>query len=179
MARRGESKIGMQTHWGLRFVWRIDSQSIKNNTSRISSFLYIYSNPNYYINPTWGNRTVKLIINGNTATYTRDASYFSTTTGGESLIASRSHTVSHNSDGRKSISIGFNTDIHITLNGHTYTTMARSWDVVLDPIKVVPDAWVMAGGVWKKATGIHVMAGGVWKKADGLSVMEGGSWSKA
>ena len=179
MANSGESKIGMQTHWGLRFAWRIDSQSIANNSSRISSFLYIYSNPTYYVNPTWGNGTVKLIINGNTATYTRAASYFTTTSGGESLIASRSHTVNHNSDGKKSISIGFDTDVHITLNGHTYTTIARSWDVVLDPIKVVPDVSVMASGSWKSAKGIWVMGGGSWKKADGLSVMASGSWRKS
>ena len=179
MANSGESKIGMQTHWGLRFVWRIDSQSIANNTSRISSFLYIYSNPGYYINPTWGNRTVKLTIDGSTTTYTRAASYFSTTTGGESLIASRSHTVKHNSDGTKTMNIGFDTDVHITLNGHTYTTIARSWDRPLDPIKVVPSVSVMASGSWRSAKGVWVMGSGSWRKADGLSVMASGSWRKS
>lgn len=179
MANRGESKIALGDHWGLRFVWRIDSQSIANNTSSISSFLYIYSDTNYYINPTWGDRTVKLTIDSSTATYTRGASYFTTSRGGESLIASRSHTVKHNADGTKTVKVGFHTDIQITLDGYTYTTKSGSWDRPLDSIKVVPDAWVMAGGSWKKATDIWVMAGGVWKKADGLSVMEGGSWSKA
>lgn len=179
MANRGESTIALGDHWGLRFVWRIDSQSIANNTSRVSSFLYIYSDKNYYISPTWGDRTVKLTIDGNTATYTRAASYFTTSTGGESLIASRSHTVKHNADGTKTMTIGFHTDIHITLDGYTHTTKSGSWDRPLDPIKVVPDVWVMDGGSWKKAKDIWVMAGGVWQKADGLSVMEGGSWSKA
>lgn len=100
------ARSGSQTTWSsnggyfLKVTWSETSQSIANNTTSIEVKLYFGCKSGWSINDSTNSYT--LTIDG--TTYSGSDVSLSTSTSGD-LITTRTRTITHNSDGRKSITI--------------------------------------------------------------------------
>lgn len=125
MASSGSFENVFRTGYALRVEWKTNSQSIDNNTSSVTVTVYLVSqNSSYYINSTQ-EKTVTLVING--TTYTKTASGLANLTGKQKkALFSKTVTISHNTDGSKSVPIYCTFGLKVTLSG-------KYWDTVRAP----------------------------------------------
>lgn len=180
MATSGSFVRRLNGNWGLRLRWSAD-QNRANNTSTITITLSIFADSGYNISPAWGNRAVRLSIDGNDANYTRTASNFTVGNGGESTIATRTRTVSHNANGTKSLDIGYRTDLFLQLPWGTTELQwaSNTWNITLDRIDVAPKIWVRHANVWRPAEGVWVRHANTWRRSYNLWVRHANVWRKA
>lgn len=112
----------------LELHWRIVSQSTTNNTSTIEVTSYFDVQGSVYLGGNAGSATV----GGVTKSYSYTPSDWSAT---RRKLATTTHTVSHNSDGRLSVQISgrYNFD-SFNWNGYNITSISASQTVSLDTI---------------------------------------------
>lgn len=119
MALSGNIGNTFRKGYRLELDWTA-TQNITNNTSLITSKLYLTSLNRYYdirSSSTNGSRT---IIDGTTYT----GSFNPTLKGNQrKLIQTSSKTINHGADGKKSFSIGGSADVNVTLSGNYYGTV--------------------------------------------------------
>ena len=101
-------------------------QNVSNNTTTITAKLYFTNK--YAINI--GSRTHTITINGTSYNITSG----NITTAGEHYLGSASKTITHNSDGTKSISMSFNFSLKASLSGVYYEGLSQSSSVTLNTI---------------------------------------------
>lgn len=122
MASSGSFQNTWRTGYTLRVEWKINSQSIENNTSSITVTAYLVSSGSSYIINSDANKTLNLVING--TTYTKSAAGLASLTGGQKkALFSKTVTISHNADGTKSVPIYCSFDIKVTLSGTYWRTV--------------------------------------------------------
>ncbi len=97
------------------------TQSITNNTSTITSKLYLKSNGSSYNIYSSANKTVKIKIDGSTYTITNAKVGLSGNQ--KRLLYTKSKTVTHKSNGTKSVSMGGSAGIKVDLKGTWYDTV--------------------------------------------------------
>lgn len=112
-------------HYVLRVDWS-QSQNVSTNTSTITAKIYLVNDWSLSINA----RTSSITINGATQNYTSSA--ISST--GTHLLDTVTQSVTHDSDGTKSISISCNFAIQATLSGTYYSSITCSANITLDSI---------------------------------------------
>ena len=122
MADSGSFQNTFRTGYTLRVEWKINSQSIADNTSSVTVTAFLVSSGSSYTINSSASKTVKLTING--TTYTKSASGLASLSGGQkkSLFA-KTVTISHSSDGSKSIGISCALDLEVTLSGTYWGTV--------------------------------------------------------
>lgn len=113
-------------HYKLRVDWS-QSKNVSDNTSTITCKMYLVNDWSLSINSRSSNYTT---IAGTKKTFTSPA--ISST--GTHLLGTVSQTVSHNSDGSKSITISSAFYIQATLSGTYYDSITASATVTLDSI---------------------------------------------
>lgn len=112
MASSGSAQNNFFTKYYLKLRWEQVSQSIPNNNTTIKAYLELYSDSYYNISSSQA-KSVSLTINGSTYSGTANVS-----TGGgvTKQLFTATHTVGHNSDGSKIVSIsgtcGFNLKLY-------------------------------------------------------------------
>lgn len=122
MASSGNFQNTFRTGYTLRVEWKINSQSIEDNTSSVTVTAYLVSSGSSYVINSSAEKTVKLIING--TTYTKTAKSLANLSGGQKKsLFSKTVTISHNSDGTKSIPIYCTFGIAVTLSGTYFGTV--------------------------------------------------------
>lgn len=106
------------------------TQSVANNTSTITCVHKLVNNSTYslYIN----SRTNSCTVGSDTKSYTSAA--ISTSGGSTITLGTTTHTVSHNSDGSKSVTISGTFNIQATLSGTYTSSLTASATVTLDTI---------------------------------------------
>lgn len=112
-------------HYKLRMDWS-QSKNVSANTSTITCKMYLVNDWSLSI----GSRSNTCTINGTAVAYSSSAI---STTGTHSL-GTASSTVSHNSDGTKSITIKAIFNIRATISGTYYESITASATVTLDSI---------------------------------------------
>lgn len=127
------SFTGGQVHNGyrLKISYSESEQNPKTNTSKVTATLYLVQDKSYdlYI----GTRTATITINGVTTTISNIPA-IRNSGGVTTQLGSASTTVTHSSDGSKSISIAATFDMKATLGGTYYGTMSTSQTVALDKL---------------------------------------------
>ena len=115
----------------LKISYSESAQNPKNNTSKVTATLYLVQDSTFslYI----GTRTATITING-TKTTISNIPAIRNEGGVTTKLGSASATVTHTSDGSKSISIAATFDIKATLSGTYYGTMSTSKTVALDKL---------------------------------------------
>ena len=122
MASSGSFQNAFRTGYALRVEWKINSQSIENNTSNVTVTAYLVSSGSSYVINSSAEKTVKLAING--TTYTKTAKGLADLSGGQKKsLFSKTVTISHNADGSKSIPIVCNFGLEVTLSGTYWGTV--------------------------------------------------------
>lgn len=102
------------------------TQNISNNTTTITAKLYFINK--YAINI--GSRTHTIIIDGTSYNITSN----NITTSGEHYIGSASKTISHSSDGTRTVAMSFNFSLKATLSGVYYEGLSQSSFATLNTI---------------------------------------------
>lgn len=122
MPNSGSFENAFKSGYKLIVEWAIDSQSIDNNTSSLTVTAYLQSTgSSYYINSS-AEKTVRLYING--TTYTYSATNLAKLTGGQKKkLYGKTVTITHTSDGTKSVNLACEFDIEVTLSGTFYDTV--------------------------------------------------------
>ena len=122
MALSGNFQNAFRTGYALRVEWKVNSQSIAENTSSLTVTAYLVSSGSSYVINSSASKTVKLTING--TTYTKTASGLASLSGGQkkSLFA-KTVTIAHSSDGSKSVAISCAFDLEVTLSGTYWGTI--------------------------------------------------------
>lgn len=122
MASSGSFQNAFRTGYALRVEWKTNSQSIDNNTSSVTVTAYLVSTGSSYNINSSASKTVNLVING--TTYTKTASGLANLSGGQKKsLFSKTVTISHNTDGTKSIPIYCTFGLEVTLSGKYWGTI--------------------------------------------------------
>lgn len=122
MASSGSFQNAFRTGYALRVEWKINSQSIDDNTSSVTVTAYLVSSGSSYIINSSASKTVNLVING--TTYTKTANNLASLSGGQKKsLFSKTVTIAHNADGTKSIPIYCTFGIAVTLSGTYFGTV--------------------------------------------------------
>ena len=133
MATSGSFQNAFRTGYTLRVEWKVNSQSITDNTSSLTVTAYLVSGGSSYTINSSASKTVKLTING--TSYTKTASGLASLSGSQkkSLFA-KTVTIAHGSDGSKSVAISCAFDLKVTLSGTYFGTVSTSGTAALDTI---------------------------------------------
>ena len=115
-------------HYRLRVDWSA-SQNISANQSTITANMYLERDYSLYISGRTDNTTS---IDGQSGTYSSPA--ISSGSGGTTHLGTVSKTVSHNSDGTKSLTISSTFNIRATISGTYYGSIDASANITLDTI---------------------------------------------
>ena len=122
MADSGSFQNTFRTGYTLRVEWKVNSQSIEDNTSNMTVTAYLVSGGSSYTINSSATKTVTLTING--TPYTKSAAGLASLSGSQkkSLFA-KTVTISHGSDGSKSVAISCAFDLEVTLSGTYFGTV--------------------------------------------------------
>lgn len=122
MASSGSFQNAFRTGYALRVEWKINSQSIEDNTSNVTVTAYLVSSGSSYTINSSAEKTVNLVING--TTYTKTASGLANLSGGQKkALFAKTVTIAHNADGSKSIPIYCTFGLKVTLSGTYWGTI--------------------------------------------------------
>ena len=125
MASSGNFQNAFRTGYALRVEWKVNSQSVADNTSNVTVTAYLVSSGSSYVINSSASKTVKLIING--TEYTKTASGLANLTGGQKKsLFSKTVTIPHNADGTKTFTMYCTFDMEVTLSG-------KYWDLIRAP----------------------------------------------
>ncbi len=115
----------------LKIKYSESEQDPKTNTSKVTATLYLVQDTNYdlYI----GTRSATITINGAKTTISNIPA-IQNTGGVTTKLGSASKTITHTSDGSKSIKIAATFEMKATLTGTYYGTMSTSKTVALDKL---------------------------------------------
>lgn len=128
-------------HHQVRVDWTA-TQNVANNTSTITAKLYYVHDWSISISARSSAHSVT--IDGTTTTFSSSAIKQDS---GEHLIGTATKTISHNSDGTKSISMSASFALRATLNGTYYGNITASATITLDTIARASQPSVSASSV--------------------------------
>lgn len=122
MASSGSFQNSFRTGYALRVEWKINSQSIDNNTSSVTVTAYLVSGGSSYVINSSAEKTVNLVVNG--TTYTKTAKSLANLSGNQKkALLTKTVTIAHNADGTKSIPIYCTFGLNVTLSGTYWGTV--------------------------------------------------------
>jgi len=157
MASSGSFQNTFRTGYTLLVEWKVNSQSIADNTSSVTVTAYLVSSGSSYIINSSAEKTINLVING--TTYSKSASSLVNLTGGQkkSLFA-KTVTIAHNTDGSKSFPIYCTLGLNVTLSGTYWGTVrtpaAGNGTATLDPIPRVTTP--TTSGTWNVGNSVTI-----------------------
>lgn len=131
-------------HYALRIDWS-QAQNVSANTSTITAKIYLVNDWNLDI----GARTANHITIGSTKQSFNSPAI---TTKGTHLLNTVTQTVTHDSDGSKSISISAYHDFQATISGTYYSSITASANITLDTIPRASSISMAAGTMGSAST---------------------------
>lgn len=130
MATSGNTSVSVGSGCTLKFNWSQSSQSVANNTTKISWNMQVILSSGYSISSSAG-KNWSVTVNGTKYSGTNSFGNISGTT---KTLASGSTTITHNSDGNKTFSYSFSQEFAITYNGKSLKTISGSGSGTLNTI---------------------------------------------
>lgn len=130
MASSGSKSVAVTSYDTLKFTWAQVSQSIANNTTKISWVLQLIAGSSGRISST-ASKDWSVTVNGSTYSGTNTVGVANNAT---KTLASGSTTITHNADGTKSFSYSFSQEFGITFSGSTIGTKTGSGTGTLNTI---------------------------------------------
>ncbi|MFQ3543664.1 DUF859 family phage minor structural protein [Halobacillus rhizosphaerae] len=132
MALSGSFYTNVNSHWGLRLNWSA-TQSISNNQSTITAKLYWIAEDGYGSVHSSATKDGSVTIDGSSSSFS-GSGLASLNSNQTKLIKTYSKTVTHDSDGSKSVSLSAYFDVELTLNGTYYGRVSVSGTAKLNDI---------------------------------------------
>ena len=133
MASSGNFQDTFKTGYTLRVEWETNSQNVSNNTSSITVTAYLVSGGSSYTISSSASKTITLTING--TKYTKSAEGLANLSGNQKKnLFSKTVTVTHASDGSKSVAISCSFGLAVTLSGTYISSASTSGTAVLNTI---------------------------------------------
>lgn len=122
MATSGSFENAFRTGYKLLVEWKVNSQSIEDNTSNVTVTVFLVSmGSSYYINSSVS-KTVTLVIDGKT--YTKTANGLSNLSGGQKKsIFAQTVNIPHNADGTKTFTMYCSYFLDVKLSGVYWGTI--------------------------------------------------------
>lgn len=130
MATSGSKSVTVTSWDTLKFSWEEESQSIENNTTKISWKLQLISTSDGRIDSS-ASKDWSVTVNGTKYSGTNTVGIANNTT---KTLASGTTTITHNADGTKSFSYSFSQEFGITFGGTSIGTKSGSGTGTLDTI---------------------------------------------
>ena len=130
MALSGVFSKNIGTHWKLTVEWSA-TQSIANNTSTIKANFYWVGLSQYSTISSSATKDGSISIAGDSKSFTATPALSGSQ---KKLLASHSHTVTHNSDGSKSLTLSASFTLGVTLGGTYYGKQDLSSTITLNTI---------------------------------------------
>ena len=165
------SRYWMEIRWSSK-------QNVSSNNSSVTVEMWLVSGDDGSINYT-ATKDGSITINGTTTAFdsTTDVSHGSG--GGATKIYTKTVTIAHNSDGKKSIGLSGWFKPAVSISGNATGTWSVSGTANLGAIAVGTaniyrgdsggwdqgQAWVYNGSAWKKAVKVYVYNGSAWKQS--------------
>jgi hypothetical protein len=132
LALSGTFYTNVNSHWRLQLEWTA-TQNISANQSTITAKLYWMGLDSYGTTYSSATKDGAVTIDGSTSTFS--GSGLAKLTGSEKkLIKTYSKTVTHNSDGTKSVALSAYFDVELTLSGTYYGRVSVSGTATLNTI---------------------------------------------
>lgn len=119
MATSGYFENAFQTGYRLRVEWIVFSQSVANNTSELVVTAYLVSDGSSYTINSSNSKSMVMSIDG--VNYEATISNAKLSGGETRQIMSRTVTITHNSDGTRSVSLNFSLKLSATLSGTSFS----------------------------------------------------------
>lgn len=132
MALSGTIYKNVGSHWRLQLEWSA-TQNVANNTSTIKVNLYWMGLSSSATTYTSSTKSGSVTIDG-TASAFSGAGLAKLTGAEKKLIKTYSKTVTHNSDGSKSVALSAYFDLNLSLGGTSYSRVSLSGTAVLNTI---------------------------------------------
>lgn len=143
MASSGSKSVTVTAYDTLKFTWTQVSQSVANNTTKISWTLQLVAGSSGRISST-ASKDWSVTVNGTKYSGTNTVGIGNSTT---KTLASGSTTIAHDADGGKSFSYSFSQEFGITFSGSTVGTKTGSGTGTLNTIPRATAPTVSASSV--------------------------------
>lgn len=131
MATSGTIQQAIRTGYGLQIVWTVDSQSVANNTSKVTAKVQLVSTGSSYTINSSATKNGSLTINGTKYTFTFTAALSGNQT---KTLYTKTVTVSHSANGSKTCAFSATCGINVTLSGTYYGNVTASGNGVFNTI---------------------------------------------
>ncbi len=132
MALSGTFRTNVGAGWRLQLEWSA-TQNITNNTSTITARLYWMSLGSAYTVNSSASKSGRVTIDGSNSSFS-GSGLARLSSNQKKLVKTYTRTVSHNSNGTKSVSISAYFDINVTLSGRYYGRVSVSGTASLNTI---------------------------------------------
>ena len=123
MATSGTIQEAIRTGYRIQIAWTVDSQSVANNTSKVTAKVQLVSTGSSYTINSSASKSGSLTINGTKYTFNFTASLSGNQT---KTLFTKTVTVSHNANGTKTCSFSATCGINVTLSGTYYGNVTAS-----------------------------------------------------
>lgn len=123
MATSGTIQEAIRTGYRIQIAWTVDSQSVANNTSKVTAKVQLVSTGSSYTINSSASKSGSLTINGTKYTFNFTASLSGNQT---KTLYTKTVTVSHNANGTKTCSFSATCGINVTLSGTYYGNVTAS-----------------------------------------------------
>ena len=131
MATSGTIQEAIRTGYRIQIAWTVDSQSVANNTSKVTAKVQLVSTGSSYTINSSASKSGSLTINGTKYTFNFTASLSGNQT---KTLFTKTVTVSHSADGTKTCSFSATCGINVTLSGTYYGNVTASGSGVFNTI---------------------------------------------
>lgn len=123
MATSGTIQEAIRTGYRLQIAWTVDSQSVANNTSKVTAKVQLVSTGSSYTINSSASKSGSLTINGTKYTFNFTASLSGNQT---KTLFTKTVTVAHAANGTKTCSFSATCGINVTLSGTYYGNVTAS-----------------------------------------------------
>lgn len=131
MATSGTIQQAIRTGYRIQIAWTVDSQSVANNTSTVTAKVQLVSTGSSYTINSSASKSGSLTINGTKYTFNFTASLSGNQT---KTLYTKTVTISHASDGTKTVAFSATVGINVTLSGTYYGNVTASGNGVFNTI---------------------------------------------
>lgn len=123
MATSGTIQKAIRTGYRMQIAWSVDSQSVADNTSKVTAKVQLVSTGASYTINSSASKSGSLTINGTKYTFSFTASLSGNQT---KTIYTKTVSIKHNEDGTKNCSFASTIGINVTLSGTYYGDITAS-----------------------------------------------------
>lgn len=123
MAESGTIQQAIRTGYRIQITWNVDSQSVANNTSTVTAKVQLVSTGSSYTINSTASKSGSLTINGTKYMFTFSAALSGNQT---KTLYTKTVTISHASDGTKTVAFSATVGINVTLSGTYYGNVTAS-----------------------------------------------------